>query len=123
MYFDDLYLEQPTLALDQAHRELVRIGDMVGDMIRRSLAVAVRGTGKDAEALTRADDDLDTLYEAVILFLGKLSQRDLVGAQPQELARLIGIANYLENIGDVASKGMVGIERKAVVIELAAEAV
>ena len=111
-FLDDLYLEQPALALDQTHRELLRLSGMVGDMIRPSLHIAIRGTQADAERMTQADDDLDTLYEAIIVYLGKLSQRDLVGAQPAEQARYVGIANYMENIGDIISKDMVGAQKK-----------
>jgi phosphate:Na+ symporter len=105
-YINDLYLDQPSLALDQARRELLRLGDMVGEMVRRSAGVATRGSQTDAQEISQADDDVDTLYEAIILFLGKLSQRELVASQPQEQARFVGIANYLENIGDVISKDM-----------------
>ncbi|MBT8078857.1 MAG: Na/Pi cotransporter family protein [Gammaproteobacteria bacterium] len=112
MYLDDLYLEQPALALDQAHRELERVGGMVRKMIGQQLHVAAHGTEDDADALTKADDDVDALYEDIIVFFGKLSQRDLVAKQPQELARLIGIANYFENIGDIISKDLVAILHK-----------
>lgn len=112
MYLDDLYLEQPAMALDQAQRELVRVGEMVRDMIRRSLHVATQGDESDVPKTLQADDDIDTLYEATIVFLGKLSQRELVGQQPQEMSRYVGIANYMENIGDVISKDMLGILHK-----------
>lgn len=105
-YLDDLYLEQPALALDQAHREMLRLGNLVGEMVRRSVGVATRGNETQAREISRADDDVDTLYEAIILFLGKLSQRELVGSQTGEQSRYVGIANYLENIGDVISKDM-----------------
>jgi phosphate:Na+ symporter len=111
-YLDDIYLEQPALALDQVHRELVRVGEIVDGMIRGSLHAATRGTESDARKLEQADDDIDTLYEHIIVFLGKLSQRNLVADQPQELARLVGIANYLENIGDVISKEMLEVLHK-----------
>ena len=101
MYLDEFFLEQPALALDQARRELVRLGELVRSMLRRSFQVATRGTEKDIVALAHADDEIDTLYEAVIRYLGKLSQRDLIQPQPQHLSQFVGIANYLENIGDV----------------------
>lgn len=101
MYLDEFFLEQPALALDQARRELVRLGELVRSMLQRSFRVATRGTEKEIVALSHADDDVDTLYEAVIRYLGKLSQRDLIQPQPNQLSQFVGIANYLENIGDV----------------------
>ena len=112
LYLDDYFLEQPALALDQARRELVRLGGLVGEMIRRSMQIATTGTPIDAEAIARADDDVDTIYGEIIRFLGRLSQQDLVQPQPQQLARFVGIANYLENIGDVIEKDLLAVERK-----------
>lgn len=111
-YLDRIYLDQPALALDQVRRELVRVGGLVDNMVHRSLQAAIRGTEADARALEKADDEVDELYEKIIVFLGQLSQRELVGRQPQDLSRFIGIANYLENIGDVISKDMLAVLRK-----------
>ena len=117
-YLDDLYLEQPALAIDQARRELTRLGGIVGEMLQQSLHVVTAGTERDAEQLMRRDDDVDTLHGETILFLGRLSQRDLVQPQPQQLARLLGIANYLEVIGDVIQKDLVAVRHKLVANEL-----
>ena len=111
-YLDRIYLEQPALALDQVRRELVRVGGLVDNMVHRSLQAAIRGTEADARALEKADDEVDELYEKIIVFLGELSQRELVGGQPQDLSRFVGIANYLENIGDVISKDMLAVLHK-----------
>jgi phosphate:Na+ symporter len=108
-YLDNIYLDQPAMALDQVRRELVRIGGLVDNMVHRSLRAAMHGTEHDARALEKADDEVDELYEKVIVFLGELSQRELVGEQPQDLSRFVGIANYLENIGDVISKDMLAV--------------
>ncbi len=111
-YLDDIYLDQPALALDQVRRELVRVGGLVDAMVYRSLQAAMHGTEHDARELEKADDEVDELYEKIIVFLGELSQRELVGDQPQDLARFVGIANYLENIGDVISKDMLAVLHK-----------
>jgi phosphate:Na+ symporter len=118
-YLDDFYLEQPALAIDQARRELIGLGGMVGDMLRRSLHVITTGTDREADQLIKADDDVDTLYGEIILFLGRLSQRDLIQPQPQRLARLLGVANYLEAIGDVVQKDLIGLRQRLVTNELA----
>jgi len=105
-YLDDLYLEQPALALDQVRRELGRLGDHVRTMIESSLSAVMTGSTRDATALARADDEVDSLYEEIVHYLGKLSQRELITPQPQQLSDFIGIANYLENIGDVIEKDL-----------------
>ena len=113
-YLDEFFLEQPALALDQVRRELVHMGGLVKSMIDRSLDAAIAGSESDAAALSRADDDVDRLYEDIIGYLGKLSQKDLINPQPQYLHNFVGIANYLENIGDVVEKDLLAIAGKRI---------
>jgi phosphate:Na+ symporter len=111
-YLDDIYLEQPAMALDQVRRELGRLGGLVRDMLGDSLQVTVSGAEHEVARLERADNDVDTLYRMCIHYLGKVSQENLVLKQPQQLGDFIGIANYLENIGDVIEKDLLGVARK-----------
>jgi phosphate:Na+ symporter len=113
-FLDDFFLEQPAMALDQVHRELLRLGGIVRGMVGRSMKVVTEGTEDDATSLARVDDDVDALYEEIIRFLGKLSQRNLVTPQPQQLSNYIAIANYLENIGDVLKRDLMDVLRKRV---------
>ncbi len=112
LYLDEFFLEQPALALDQARRELVRLGELSQSMLRRSFPVVTGGTEQDIITLSRADDEIDTLYEAIIRYLAKLSQKDLIQPQPEQLSEFVGIANYLENIGDVIETDLLPVGSK-----------
>ncbi len=112
MYLDAMYLEQPALALDQVRRELVRLAELDRAMLHRTLTVVTEGSREDVAALARADDDVDILYGAIITYLGKLSQNDLVDPQPTQLYEYIGIANYLENFGDVIETNLLDDAKK-----------
>jgi phosphate:Na+ symporter len=61
-----------------------------------------------------ADNDVDKIYAECIRYLGKLSQKDLVQTQPHQLSQFVGIANYLENIGDVIETDLLGEARKRI---------
>ena len=111
-FLDALFLEQPAMALDQIRRELSRLGDLVRKMLDHALQVATTGTEADIDRVIDEDSDVDAIYEAVIRYIGQLSQRDLIGNQPQQLSQYVGIANYLENIGDVVEKDMLSVARK-----------
>ncbi len=113
-YLDEFFLEQPALALDQVRRELVRLGELVRNMLRQSLRVAASGGQGDVSALIRADDDIDSLYEHLIRYLGRLSQKDLIHLQPELLGHFIGISNYLENMGDVIQKELLPAASKRI---------
>lgn len=106
-YLDASYLAQPSLALDQARRELVRLAEIAKGMIGRSLTVAITGSRAEVDLLEKSDDDIDTLYGSIVIYLGKLSQKPLVAPQPKQLQALISIANYLENTGDVIQNELV----------------
>ncbi len=106
-YLDNSYLAQPSLALDQVRRELVRLAEIARAMIGRSLTVAVTGSRMEVERLENADDDIDALYGSIVIYLSKLSQQPLVAPQPKRLQAMISIANYLENTGDVIQNELV----------------
>ena len=113
-YLDEFFLGQPALALDQVRRELVHLGGLVKSMIDRSLQAVMTGSESDAALLSRADDDVDKLYEEIIRYLGKVSQTALINPQPQYLQNFVGIANYMENIGDIVEKDLLAIIGKRI---------
>lgn len=100
-YLDEMFLEEPAFALDQVRRELVRLAELDRKMLKLILGVATSGSQRDIANLRQAEEDVDALHGAIILYLGQLSQKDLVEPQTTQLHQFIGIANYLENVGDV----------------------
>ena len=111
-YLDPLFLEQPAVALDQVRRELVRLAECDRTMLEDCLAVVTEGSRSDAAALAKADDEVDSLHGAIVTYLGKLSQQDLVGSQPKQLHGFIGIANNLENFADVIEANLADLAEK-----------
>jgi len=105
-YLDKMFLEQPALALDQVRRELVRLAELDRDVLKQSLGVATVGNQRDLARLRRAEEDIDTLYGAIIKYLALLSQGNLVDPQSTQLHQYIAIANYLENVGDVVENNV-----------------
>ncbi len=111
-YLEPLFLEQPAVALDRVRRELVRMAEFDRAMLGDCLGVVTRGSRSEIAALAKADDDVDALHGAVVTYLGKLSQQDLVGPQPKQLHGFIGIANYLENFADIIESNIVDLAQK-----------
>jgi phosphate:Na+ symporter len=100
-YLDKMFLEHPAMALDQVRRELVRLAELDQSMLEQSLGVATVGTQRDIARLRQTEEDVNTLHGAIILYLAELTQKNLVAPQSTQLYQYIGIANYLENVGDV----------------------
>ncbi len=112
VHLDDFFLEQPALALDLVRRELGRLGKLARSMLARSLDITISGSPAAVAALSRADDQMDALYTEIIRYLGQLSQKTLIQPQPLQLQQYLGIANCLENIGDVIDKDLLTIAAK-----------
>lgn len=106
-YLDQLYLEQPAMAIDQVRRELARLGSMSRKMTGISLETLVSGSAEDLKQLQHRDQEVDELHAHIISYLSKLALRDLIEGQPEQIHGLIAAANYIENIGDVIESGLV----------------
>lgn len=117
-FLDPVLLETPALALNAARMELCRLGLAALQMVRTSLATIVRGDLSELDHLESLDDDLDSLHEAIISYLGKLSQQSLSSDQSQQLHDSLLIANYLENIGDMIESNLIPVGRRRLMVHL-----
>lgn len=110
-YLDDSLLRSPAFALDRARLELLRMGDLVTDMLRDILPAVLRGTREELRSFEGRDDAVDALHGAIVTYLGRVSQVSLTEPQTRELIRLIEATNDLESIGDVIETNLVSLGR------------
>lgn len=103
-HLDPTALSTPSLALSNAVRETLRIGDLVDSMLGHLLD-ALRGSqpilGKD---LRRLDDDIDALYTAVKLYLAQVQHEELGEQDSQRWAEIIEFSANLERAGDIIER-------------------
>jgi len=111
-YLDDYFLTQPSLALDLARKELVHLAELTSKMVGRAFETTMSGTDKQASSIAKTGKDVDAIYGHIIEYLGRLSQQALIASQPRQLHDYVGIANYLENTGDVIEKDLLAIAAK-----------
>lgn len=112
LHLDKMYLAHPAMALDQVRRELVRQAELVREMLNQSFGVVTVGTQLDIARLRQAEEDVDTLHEAIITYLAQLSQKNLNPKQLEQLYSYIAITNYLENVGDVVENDVLASAMK-----------
>ncbi len=104
VYLDRKHLPAPGAALGQVAREIVRMADMIQQMLEMGLQ-AVRGGEEDhADRIARADDDVDMLTREVKIFLSALGEGALDPEQTRRAVAYISIVSDLENIGDFIDK-------------------
>ncbi|MDM8519107.1 Na/Pi cotransporter family protein [Anaerolineales bacterium HSG6] len=111
VYLEEVLLATPDLALDRARLEINWLGGHTLRMVRVSLPTVFNGDEDDLQALEKMDDDVDKLHGDILIYLGKLSQENLLKIQADQLYDYIAIANYIENIADIIQNNLVNIGR------------
>jgi phosphate:Na+ symporter len=91
----------------------VHQAEIVDQMLTDLLDTITQSNPKKWQRLQRENAELDELHGAIIIWLGKLSMKELLDPQAQLVHSAIGIANYLENMGDVMEANLVTAAKKA----------
>jgi len=113
-YLEPSLLQSPDLALGQATREILRMADIVFDMVKNTMRV-YRNNDEDLyRQLVSQDDKVDLLEESITPYLTKLSQKELNSRQGDREIALLFIASELEQIGDLVSKKLMVYARKKI---------
>jgi phosphate:Na+ symporter len=117
-FLDELFLEHASMALDQVRLELVRLAEIVQEMLDSVLEAVTSGTQEDIARIRQAESQVNSLHGSIVAYLAKLSQRNLIERQSIELHRCINIANYLENIGDIVENNLLTGAAKRMKLEV-----
>lgn len=99
-FLDESLLTTPSIALDNASREIARMGAYTRSIVDESMPMAIKGTISDIQKLADKDKIIDSLHHHIIEYLSMISSSDLSKPQSKRLIDLIQVANGLERIGD-----------------------
>lgn len=103
-HLDPTALATPSLALANAVRETLRIGDLIETMLGHLLDVLRGGQAARSKELRRLDDDVDALYSAVKLYLAQVPRDVLSEHDSRRWAEIIELAVNLEQAGDIIER-------------------
>jgi len=109
VYLDEVYFETPALALDRLKLELVRLGEVVQEMMDKAREAVARGTPGQLAELTSMNDDCTRLYESIVAYSAKLSRLSLSSTSTSVLGGLTSIANTIDNMGDTIATNLVAL--------------
>jgi phosphate:Na+ symporter len=116
-FLDDALLETPELALDRVRMELGHLAETVLRLLGRGPGLVFDGTAEQVEEIPRMDGDVDALHDAIIGYLGRLSQRSLDVPQTELLHDYMAAAGHFESMGDIVEMNLSHAAR----VRLAAE--
>ncbi|QJR14367.1 Na/Pi cotransporter family protein [Usitatibacter palustris] len=103
-HLDNGALVTPALALANAARETLRIGDVIEQMLDGMLKV-IRTDDKQLVAeMIKLDDDIDRLYTAVKLYLTQISREALDEKDGRRWAEIMQLTINLEHVGDILER-------------------
>jgi phosphate:Na+ symporter len=105
-YLDESALETPSLALANAARETLRMGDVVETMLRQVMVAVMANDRRLAAETSRMDDGADRLDEAIRFYLTKLTRDSLDEREGHRAMQIISFSINLEHIGDIIDKNL-----------------
>lgn len=111
-HLDYSMLDTPALALVNAARETLRIGDVVEQMLE-TLNKVLQGEVREERNIRRLDDDVDVLYTAIKLYLAQMPKEDLAAEDSRRWAEIIDLALNLEQAGDIIERMSAEIAAKS----------
>ncbi|MEH2477448.1 phosphate:Na+ symporter [Nitrobacteraceae bacterium AZCC 2146] len=113
-YLDESALETPSLALADAARETLHMGDLVEVMLRKVMAALMSNDRALVDQVSRMDNHVDSLDEAIKLYLTKLTRGSLDEREGHRAMEIISFAINLEHIGDIIDKNLSELATKKI---------
>jgi phosphate:Na+ symporter len=117
-HLDPAALSTPALALANAARETLRIGDTVEQMLHGMLEAIRTNDERKVEEVIKLDDDVDRLYTAVKLYLTQISREDLDERDSRRWTEIISLTINLEHVGDIMERIMQDLRDKKIALRL-----
>ena len=101
IYLDYRMLNNPTIAMDLATKEFVRMGAFVEQMMESAKKAFVNSDMDEVKKVQEVEEVVDTLQYEIVKYLSTmLSQSILTEHQSVRLAGLMHVAGDIERIGD-----------------------
>ena len=105
-FLSEAMLSEPSIALYQVKKELVRMAPIIRQMMENS-SVLLNARDLAARKAIKADDDkIDTLRRESVQYLSKIAKRALSDRESKLQVAYLFIANELENLADVIEQNL-----------------
>jgi len=105
-YLDESALDTPSLALANAARETLRMGDTVEAMLKQVMTALMTNNRTLVSEVARMDNIVDSLDEAIKLYLTKLTRSNLDDSEAKRAMDILSFSINLEHVGDIIEKNL-----------------
>ena len=114
LYLDNHALDTPSIALANAARESMRMGDIIERMLQDSITALMTNDRKLVTRISDMDDAVDRLHESIKLYVIRLSQAVMDDRQSRRAMEILSLAINLEHIGDIIDKNLMELASKKI---------
>ncbi len=113
-YLDESALDAPSLALANAARETLRMGDTVEAMLKQVMTALMTNNRALVSEVARMDNIVDSLDEAIKLYLTKLTRSNLDDSEAKRAMDILSFSINLEHVGDIIEKNLSELAAKKI---------
>ena len=114
VYLDSSATGAPAVALVCAAREVLRMGDVVETMLRQAMKALLTNDRKLVAEISGMDDALDSLNEAVKLYVTRMTRDSLDDRDGYRAMEIISFSINLEHVGDIIDKNLMDLASKKI---------
>ena len=102
----------PSIALANAKREALRMADIAQTMVRNIAPILQTGDTNLQTTTSDLDDGLDTLFDAIKIYMAQTMQQKLSVQESQQAQDLLSFITNMEHIGDIVDCDLLVLARK-----------
>jgi phosphate:Na+ symporter len=113
-YLDQTAIETPAVAIGCAARETLRMADTIETMLKRTIEVLVDDDRKLVGEIEQMDDVVDSLHEAIKLYLTEITRESLNETDGRRCADIMMFTTNLEHVGDIIDKNLMEMAAKRI---------
>eukprot|EP01037_Dinobryon_pediforme_P019670 gene19670-20130_t len=117
-YLDAASLSDAPVAIANAAREMMRMADVVDTMLVASQLAFHENDRDKITAVSRQDDVLDQLNDAIQRYLAAISSDSLAAEETQRIGEILSFAINLEHVGDIIDKNLMELAAKRIRLQI-----
>jgi phosphate:Na+ symporter len=114
VYLDSSATDAPAVALVCAAREVLRTGDLIETMLRQAMTALLTNDRKLVAEISRMDDAVDSLNNAVKLYVTRMTRDSLDDRDGYRAMEIISFSINLEHVGDIIDKNLMDLASKKI---------
>jgi phosphate:Na+ symporter len=114
IYLDSSAAGTPAVALVCAAREVLRAGDLIETMLRQAMTALLTNDRKLVAEISRMDDAVDSLNNAVKLYVTRMTRDSLDDRDGYRAMEIISFSINLEHVGDIIDKNLMDLATKKI---------